>query len=114
MRVLAHFTLICAGFLAGCAAPNTGLQQSSTSPGVYAGRVVAVNHEPSGDATTQIVQLLGWQAPVPQTGAEEIVMRLNNGEVKSFVPPPGIVPANLEVGSQVVVTETPILRIVVK
>ena len=114
MRVLAPFTLICAGFVAGCAAPNTGMQQSSAPQSAYVGQVVALNHEQCGPATTQIMQLLDCQTPPSQNGAEEIVVRLNNGEVKSFVPPPGRVPANLTVGSRVVVTQTPTLQIVVQ
>lgn len=114
MRVLAPLTLICVGFLAGCASPNTGMRQDVGAQAGYTGQVVAVTHEPFGPATTQIIQLLGWQGESPQVGGEEIVVRLNNGEVKSFVPPAGTVPANLTVGSTVMVTETPTMRIIVR
>lgn len=64
-----------------------------------------------GTLTARITDLLGQPAYVPLTAAKEVVVRLADGEVKAFVPPPGTVPAGLAPGAQVMITETPNMQI---
>lgn len=96
------------GVLAGCAAspPSTATTQRG-----YAGRVVAVRQVVGGALTDRITELLGRADDAQGSAGQEIVVRLQDGEVKSFVPPPGQVPARLAPGDEVRITETPSMRI---
>lgn len=95
-------------FLTGCAASN--LSTADTQQG-YAGQVVAVRQVVGGQPTAQITQLLGRPEAASLCVGQEVVVRLHDGEVKSFVPPPGRLPAGLVPGDKVRITETPVMQI---
>lgn len=97
------------GLLAGCAKPPAPVA-SNLSTG-YAGRVVAVRQVEEGQLTAQITKILGQTDYNPRQMGEEVVVRLSDGEVKSFVPPQGVIPAGLAPGDQVLITETPAMKI---
>lgn len=97
------------GVLAGCAAPPTPV--ASNQPVGYTGEVVAVRQVTEGQLTTQITKILGQADYSPQRTGQEVVVRLSDGEVKSFVPPSGVVPAGLAPGAHVLITETPTMKI---
>ena len=102
--------LIFAGlvFLAGCATTPT---QSAALPQGYTGQVVAVRNVQAGALTMRITNILGQRDDVPLTAGREIVVRLADGEVKSFVPPQGAAPEGLAPGDEITITETPDMRI---
>lgn len=75
------------------------------------GQVVAVREVSSGPLTAQITRILGQADNAPSIRAQEVVVKLADGEVKSFVPPQGAVPAGLAPGETVMITETPRLQI---
>ena len=108
-----HFIIVFSslGLLVGCAAsPPPDLANA----GGYSGRVVAVRTVTTGPVTTQVTDMLGQSGYVPPTVAREIVIRLADGEVKAFVPPPGVAPAGLAPGEDVVVTEAPAMKLSVR
>jgi hypothetical protein len=107
--LLAGFSLLAAG----CAAPPPAVQQAAPAQGVsYTAQIVSVRQVSGGLALPQVMQALGQPAADPPAGAEEIVVQLPDGSVKSLVPPPGAAPASLVPGTRVVITETPQMRIV--
>lgn len=98
------------GLLVGCATARPSPHLAGTAQG-YAGQVVAVRAVTGGAVTQQITRILGQSDPMRLTAGQEIVVRLTDGEVKSFVPPQGAVPAGLAPGDDVVITETPRMQI---
>lgn len=97
------------GVLAGCAASHPPVLSGMESG--YMGQVVAVREVSSGPLTAQITRILGQADNAPSIRAQEVVVKLADGEVKSFVPPQGAVPAGLAPGETVMITETPRLQI---
>lgn len=75
------------------------------------GQVVAVRQVSEGPLTAQITRILGQADNAPPIMAQEVVVKLADGEVKSFVPPQGALPAGLAPGETVMITETPRLQI---
>ncbi len=116
MRLIPPAFLAGLSLLAGCAAPRPAAQQAAApAQGVsYTAQVVSVRQVSAGLALNQVMQALGQQAPDAPAPAQEIVVQLPDGSVKSLVPPPGAAPATLAPGTQVVITETPRLRIIAR
>lgn len=100
--------------LAGCASAQTGARQKLAQYGVYSGQVVALHRETSDSATPRIMQLLGWPDEAANSSGEEILVRLATGQIKSFIPSASAIPAGLAVGSQVTVSTTPTLRVILQ
>lgn len=111
MRFLPLLMLSGLALLTGCASAQTGTHQELAQCGMYTGQVVALHREASDSATSQIIQLLGWPDTAQAVTGEELVVRLDNGQIKSFIPQAGALPADLAVGSQVMVSTTPTLRV---
>lgn len=109
MRCFKGIVFAALGLLAGCAGAHvSGLENTSQG---YAGQVVAVRPVTGGAVTEQITKILGQPyIAQPETG-QELVIRLADGEVKSFVPPQGAIPTGLVVGDNIVITEAPSLKI---
>lgn len=99
------------GLLAGCAASPT--PALSTADG-YSGQIVAVRTVTTGPLTARVADILGQPGYVSPTVAREIVVRLANGDVKAFVPPPGAAPSGLVPGEHIVVTDTPTIKLSIR
>lgn len=119
MRHTSSALLAGLSFLAGCAAAQPAAQPPAVSAqGVsYTAQVVAVRQVSGGLALPQVLQVLGQPTADPpaggqQPGAQEIVVQLPDGSVRSLVPPPGAAATSLAPGMRVVITETPRMRIV--
>lgn len=101
--------------LAGCAAPRPAPQPEIARQGVaYMAKVVSVRQVSGGQALPQVMQLLGQPITAADVGAQEIIVQLPDGSVKSLVPPPGTAPAGLAPGSRVEITEAPQLRMIAR
>ncbi len=116
MRLTHPACLAGLSLLAGCAASHPVAQRPvSLAQGVaYTATVLSVRPVGSGLALPQVMQILGEPAADPPAQAEEIVVQLPDGSVKSLVPPAGAALATLAPGTQVVITETPQMRIIAR
>lgn len=110
MRCFRGLVFLVLGLLAGCATARPSPDIGGTAQG-YAGQVVAVREVTGGAAAQQIARILGQSGSAQQMTGQEIVVKLADGEVKSFVPPQGVAPAGLSSGDNVVITETPKMQI---
>ncbi|MDE2343393.1 MAG: hypothetical protein KGL63_08400, partial [Betaproteobacteria bacterium] len=101
--------------LAGCAAPQPVARQV-TAPGqqIYQAKVLAIRPVSAGLALAQVMQTLGEPDAVQETAAQEVVVQMPDGSVKSLVPPPGTVMEALAPGADVLISETPQLRILAR
>lgn len=97
------------GLLAGCAG-NRVLSSGNAGP-AYAGHVVAVRAVTGDALTQQITKILGQPDYVPSASGQEVVVRLADGEIKTFVPPQGALLAKLAPGDDVAINTTPNLKI---
>ncbi len=102
--------------LAGCAASHPLAQQASgpAQGGSYTAKVLSIRPVSAGVALPQVMQILGAPTAATPAPAREVVVQLQDGSVKSLVPPPGAFPAALAPGAQVIITETPQMRIVAR
>lgn len=110
MRCFRGLIFLALGALAGCATARSSPDMVGAAQG-YVGQVVAVREVTGGAVTQQITRILGQSDPTRLVAGQEIVVKLTDGEVKSFVPPQGSVPAGLAPGDHVVITETPKMQI---
>lgn len=114
-RLAALWMLPC--LLAGCAAPRGTSPAPAAAPkGVYYSAKILALRPIAPDAATdqavnRVVQALGGGAPAVPAEAQEIVVQLADGSVKTLVPPPGAAPAHLATGEMVAITESPTLQI---
>lgn len=109
MRCFTVFAFLCLAVLVGCARSQ---QPVTLNPAeIYTAQVLAVRPVTGGALTTQITKILGEPASAPLSIGKEVVVRMPDGEVKSFVPPQGVLPAGLVAGDEVMITDTPSLRI---
>lgn len=109
MRCFLAVVFAVLGLLAGCTESRPS-DFASTST-VYAGRVVAVREVTGGALTAQITQILGQPDYASLASGKEVVVRLADGEIKTFVPPQGSLSARLAPGDDVVISTTPNLKI---
>ncbi|MGE4481868.1 hypothetical protein [Acidocella sp.] len=93
--------------LAGCAAAPPARQDLSAQAVSYPAKVLAVRSVTAGGGLAPLMRALGQPAARPTAPAQEIVVELPDGSVKSLVPPPGVAPAALAPGMKVMITETP-------
>lgn len=109
MRCFQWFVFAALGLLMGCASDGSaGLGGASS---VYAGRVVAVRAVTSSALTTQITKIIGQPDYAPLASGQEVVVRLADGEVKTFVSPRGAPSASFAPGDDVVINTMPSLKI---
>ncbi|HTQ72215.1 MAG TPA: hypothetical protein VMH92_12065 [Acidocella sp.] len=116
MRCSRPAFLACLSLLAGCAASRPVAQQAPdpAQGGAYTAKVLSIRPVSAGVALPQVMQILGAPSAATPAPAQEIVVQLPDGSVKSLVPPPGATPAALAPGAQVVITETPQMRIIAR
>ena len=101
--------------LAGCAAPQPVVQRIAAPEGqAYPAKVLAVRPVSAGLALAQIMQTLGEPEPGQNAVAQEVVVQMPDGSVKSLVPPPGTAMAALTPGAEVLISETPQMNIVLR
>lgn len=112
MRKSGVIAFLFLGLLAGCATSHPPALAGTESG--YVGQVVAVRQVSEGPLTAQITRILGQADNAPPVVGQEVVVKLADGDVKSFVPPQGALPAGLTPGETVVVTETPRLQISIR
>ncbi|MBU6418192.1 MAG: hypothetical protein KGQ79_00490 [Proteobacteria bacterium] len=116
MRASAFVVLIGLILLAGCSTPQPVTQSAAATaqPVAYTARVLAVRPVSGGLALAQVLQTLGEPDAGQNAAAREIVIQMPDGSVKSLVPPPGTALGALTPGTNVLVSETPQLRIVAR
>ncbi|WP_298224460.1 hypothetical protein [Acidocella sp.] len=113
MRGSALFSLYLIILLTGCAAQHPVVQDKATSL-AYVAKVLAVRQVSGGPALSQVMQALGEPGVEQGATGEEIVVQTRDGAVKSLVPPPGTPSAALIPGAEVLISEMPQLRIVIR
>ncbi|MBU6449443.1 MAG: hypothetical protein KGQ26_07445 [Rhodospirillales bacterium] len=115
MRVSALFLLNGLALLAGCATRQPVAQPASApQQAAYLAKVLAVRPVSGGLALAQVLQTLGEPDAGQDAAAQEIVVEMPDGSVKSLVPPPGTAMASLAPGARVFISEVPQLRIVAR
>lgn len=112
MRCFNVYIFACLALLAGCASSPPPV--SRTLAEGYTAEVLAVRPVTGGPLTTQITKILGQATYTPLSMGQEVVVKMSDGEVKSFVPPQGTLPAGLVAGDQVMITDEPNLRISIR
>ncbi|MDE1907163.1 MAG: hypothetical protein KGH75_12015 [Rhodospirillales bacterium] len=91
------------------------MQRTTTQDGqVYPAKVLATRPVSAGLALAQVMQTLGEPNAAPGVGAQEVIVQMPDGSVKSLVPPPGTALAALTPGANVLISETPQTSIVVR
>ncbi|MDE1883188.1 MAG: hypothetical protein KGH70_04325 [Rhodospirillales bacterium] len=101
--------------LAGCAAPHPAVRQAAApEQQLYPARVLAVRQVSAGLALGQVLQTLGEPAAGQNATAQEVVVQMPDGSVKSLVAPPGTAMSALAPGADVLISETPQLRIIAR
>lgn len=101
--------------LTGCAAPQSLVQRVTTQEGqVYPAKVLATRPVSAGLALAQVMQALDEPKAPPGATAQELILQMPDGSIKSLVPPPGTALAALTPGANVLISETPQMSIVVR
>ncbi len=100
--------------LAGCAPPPAVRQVAVPEQQLYPARVLAVRQVSAGLALGQVLQTLGEPAAGQNAAAQEVVVQMPDGSVKSLVAPPGTAMSALAPGADVLISETPQLRIIAR
>ncbi len=113
MRVSALFMLTGLVLLAGCAAPQPVARpaMSLAQQGVFPAKVLAVRPVSGGLALAGVMKALGESDAGPAAAAQEIVVQMPDGSVKSLVSPPGTAMAGLAPGADILIREMPQLRL---
>ncbi|MDE1897159.1 MAG: hypothetical protein KGH91_08800 [Rhodospirillales bacterium] len=101
--------------LTGCAAPQPVVQHIAAPEGqAYSAKVLATRPVSAGLALAQVMQTLGEPNAAPGVGAQEVILQMPDGSVKSLVSPPGTATAALTPGANVLISETPQTRIIIR
>lgn len=109
MRCFQGVVFAALALLAGCA---NGRSLDFTHAGsVYVGHVVAVREVTGGALTTQITKILGQPDYVPLASGQEVIVRLEDGEIKTLVSPSGSSAVKLAPGDNVIIHTSPDLKI---
>lgn len=93
--------------LASCAAPQPVVQRTTPEGHAYPAKVLAVRPVSAGLALAPIMQTLGEPDAEGAIAAQEVIVQMPDGSVKSLVPPPGTAMAALTSGANVLINETP-------
>lgn len=109
MRCFQWYIFAALSLLVGCASGRSADLGNASS--VYEGHVVAVREVTGSTLTSQITQIIGQPDYVSLASGQEVVVQLTDGEIKTFVPPQGALPAKLVAGDDVLINTTPSLKI---
>lgn len=105
--------IILSGCLAGCASsvPSSLPQTASRSDAALRGKILVVRQVSGGQALGAVMQALGQGDVASSSSANEIIIQLPDGSVKTLIPSPSSPPQRFFVGEEVFIQDSPELQL---